>query len=197
MLHDLDGLESDETRLKILQAALSLFNVQGMHGTTIRDIRDQSGISVGSIYHHYDDKEGVAFALYRLGIEDMHQRLLECLNSDDTLEGMISACISDYLQWYQQHPKLGLHLFQFSDARFVEGREEAIETLGEEFLELFAKVAAKFGRHNAEESRFSVVFVTGGCREFLRNWLQHPNEDELKTARARLISLSLAAFGLA
>ena len=44
----------------ILDAALKLFNRHGYAATSIDDLRKASRASVGSIYHHFGGKEGVA-----------------------------------------------------------------------------------------------------------------------------------------
>ena len=52
-------------RRDILQAALELFVRSGVGATTVDDIRERSGASVGSLYHHFPGgKEAIAAALY-------------------------------------------------------------------------------------------------------------------------------------
>ncbi|MEM9302647.1 MAG: TetR/AcrR family transcriptional regulator [Pseudomonadota bacterium] len=192
----MDQLDRDPTRRRILEAALTCFNATGMAGTTIRHIQEASSISVGSIYHHFGDKEGIAFALYQLGIEDMHQALLRRLGGRADLSLTIRGCVDDYLDWYRDHAELGRHLFQFSDTRFVAGRESAIAALGREFLDRFGELAEDEGWGGRLDAEFAVRFVTGGCREFLRSWLVTQDSVELEAARPRLQDLALATFGL-
>jgi len=52
------------TRRKVLDAALVLFSEQGYFNTAIPHIVKRSGVSTGSIYHHFGDKQGIARALY-------------------------------------------------------------------------------------------------------------------------------------
>src|SRR5882762_6478245 len=42
---------------KIEAAALQVFVKQGFHGTSIRDIANASGVSIGNIYNYYKTKE--------------------------------------------------------------------------------------------------------------------------------------------
>ncbi|PCI40213.1 MAG: hypothetical protein COB53_01655 [Elusimicrobia bacterium] len=48
---------------KILDAARSLFCNRGFHGTSIRDIAKQAGVSLGNLYNHYSGKEKLFAAL--------------------------------------------------------------------------------------------------------------------------------------
>ncbi|MBX2872203.1 MAG: TetR/AcrR family transcriptional regulator [Saprospiraceae bacterium] len=50
-----------EVRKKIIKTARQLFLEQGFHQTTIRQITQKSGISTGTLYHFYQDKEDIFF----------------------------------------------------------------------------------------------------------------------------------------
>ncbi len=55
----------------ILETALHLFSTKGFFQTSMQDIRRRSGISIGSIYHYYKNKEDIALALYNALLEQM------------------------------------------------------------------------------------------------------------------------------
>ena len=55
----------ERSRRKIEAAALSIFTKQGYHGTSIREIADKAGFSVGNIYNHYPTKEDLFITLVR------------------------------------------------------------------------------------------------------------------------------------
>lgn len=44
-------------RKAILKAAAALFRRQGFHGTSIREIAEKAGVSLGNIYNHFPTKE--------------------------------------------------------------------------------------------------------------------------------------------
>jgi hypothetical protein len=50
------------SRRSVLRHALTLFNANGVEATTIDDLKRASGQSVGTIYHHFKNKEGVVGA---------------------------------------------------------------------------------------------------------------------------------------
>jgi AcrR family transcriptional regulator len=62
----LDGQQdrSSKTQNKLLDAAESLFFLDGYDATSVADIARKSGFSVGSVYHHFKDKKAIAFALF-------------------------------------------------------------------------------------------------------------------------------------
>lgn len=51
-------------RDKVLKTALLLFRQNGLHGVPVSAISEQSGVAVGTIYHHFKSKEELIFALY-------------------------------------------------------------------------------------------------------------------------------------
>lgn len=50
-------------RLKILDAALSLFEARGFHATPVPEIAAAAGVAVGTIYRHFPTKEALGAAL--------------------------------------------------------------------------------------------------------------------------------------
>jgi len=53
-----------DARYLVLDSALTLFTERGYFSTSVHDIGRAAGVSIGSIYHHFGDKEGIASALY-------------------------------------------------------------------------------------------------------------------------------------
>jgi len=53
----------EQSRAKILEAALELFGSQGYHATSITQIAKQAGISKGLMYNYFDSKEELMEAL--------------------------------------------------------------------------------------------------------------------------------------
>jgi len=68
-----------KNKLKIEEAALRLFTRKGFHGTTVREIAEKAGVSMGKLYIYYDTKEEIFIDLVqRLGqkIEALRQKEL-------------------------------------------------------------------------------------------------------------------------
>jgi AcrR family transcriptional regulator len=55
---------ADATRQALLDAAQEIFADRGYADTGIAEIVERSGISVGSLYHHYGGKAGIYLALW-------------------------------------------------------------------------------------------------------------------------------------
>ena len=54
---------SEETRSKILGAAIKLFSTRGFNSASVDDICRDAGISKGAFYHHFKSKQALFLAL--------------------------------------------------------------------------------------------------------------------------------------
>lgn len=66
-----------KTKDKVLEAALELFIDHGYHGTSIKLIVEKSGVSTGSVYHHFFNKEDIIKELYAVTKKHMNQHILD------------------------------------------------------------------------------------------------------------------------
>jgi AcrR family transcriptional regulator len=55
----------------ICLAALRCFTVSGFHGTSIRQIAAEAGLSVPGIYHHYPSKSAILVALCEAAMDEL------------------------------------------------------------------------------------------------------------------------------
>jgi len=65
--------KSERSRRLVLDAALKLFSKQGFRGTSVREIADMAGVSIGNLYHHFPDKE----AIFRTLLDEYGQMTAE------------------------------------------------------------------------------------------------------------------------
>ena len=54
--------KSEETRARILDAAMDLFRRQGFDETTMREIAAEGGVATGAAYYYFDSKDAIALA---------------------------------------------------------------------------------------------------------------------------------------
>ncbi len=74
-------------RSKILDTALKLFSERGYFNTSIHDIRRAAGVSIGAIYHHFENKEALAKSLYEALLQQMDDAISDaCLDKNTCLE---------------------------------------------------------------------------------------------------------------
>lgn len=165
---------ADDRRDHILQAALECFTSLGYARTTLAHVRERSGASTGSIYHHFRSKEGLIAALYLRGIASYQEGLLEALRPRRTARTGILAIVRYHLGWVQDNPAWAQLLVQMRHEPSVVAQEPAIEELNRKFLvavEAWFKPHIEKGRLRALPTELYSSLIMGPCREYARRWI--------------------------
>ena len=93
-----------ERREQILRAAMICFAKRGFHQTTMHDISEQAGISVGLIYRYFASKEAVISAIaeeHKKDLQDLLERARSAPTLLDSLEILLTAhCCEDAPQMH-------------------------------------------------------------------------------------------------
>lgn len=94
------------TQDQILSATLKLFSNKGYFNTSVHDIGRESDVSIGSIYHHFKDKEGVASTLYNNLKERMSAELNNICSTHETAHDRCRAVIELLFDITEQEPEV-------------------------------------------------------------------------------------------
>ncbi len=78
--------DPDQTRERILDAALDVFSSKGYHDSKMDEIVTQSGTSKGAIYFHFPNKERLFLALIDQFVNVLERRVTEAIQTK--AEGM-------------------------------------------------------------------------------------------------------------
>jgi AcrR family transcriptional regulator len=106
--------EAEGMRSAIVDAAREIILEGGMPKLTARNLQDRTGMSVGKIYHYFDDMDAVATAVNSRTLADLDQMMVDEALSDpdasptDILIGLALA----YHHFARQEPKLWSALFE-------------------------------------------------------------------------------------
>jgi AcrR family transcriptional regulator len=95
----------------IMSVALSCFDELGIEATTIETIRDRAASSIGAIYHHFKNKEGLIAALYFAALDDQLFLMLPRMETATGARDAIHALVQTYLEWVSEQPQLAKFLF--------------------------------------------------------------------------------------
>ena len=97
---------------EILARSLACFNDQGIEATTIETIKSACETSVGAIYHHFGNKDGLIAALFFCALDDQAQLLKTRLSEAHDQRSGVHAMVFSYLDWVTAEPELARFLFQ-------------------------------------------------------------------------------------
>jgi len=158
----------------ILDAALACITEVGADATTIEMIRERSGASIGSLYHHFGNKERILASLYLEGLRRYAERLDANLAAAAQATECISALVTSYIDWVVENPDW---------ARFIlhsRGRIEAGE-MGEQLKtsnrEHYVRLQTRLQTYR-EQGCFRDLppecfasIIIGPAHDMARNWL--------------------------
>lgn len=105
------GRRSDLKR-SILRAALACFNEVGIEATNIETIRARCDTSVGAIYHHFGNKEGLVAALFFAALEDQASLRDRYLQDAHTAHAGVVGLVHSYVEWVHEQPEWARFVFQ-------------------------------------------------------------------------------------
>jgi len=98
--------KSDETRARILDAAMDLFRRQGFEETTMREIATGAGVATGAAYYYFDSKDAIVLAFYDQAQQEMEPLLEAALAGAKDLKGRVGALLEVKFQYFEPNRRL-------------------------------------------------------------------------------------------
>jgi AcrR family transcriptional regulator len=161
-------------KTEILDAALRCFLQHGIEATTIEQIRQASGASLGSIYHHFGSKEAIALAVYAGAVQEYQTLVLERLRAADSARTGVRAMVVAHLEWMEANRNLSLYLtrVEIADAsRPTAGRiAEHLQTFFQAIYDWFQPYIES-GEIKRVAPALYVPLILGPTSSFARHWL--------------------------
>jgi AcrR family transcriptional regulator len=189
----------------ILSAALAVFSEKGIEATSIEDIRQRSQASVGSIYHHFGNKEGIAAALFAQGLDSYWQQIKANVAEAGNAEFAIHAIVSTHLNWIVEQPDMARFLFARRQAVSAEHDDAIRQRTASHFKEVFEKLKPWFKQGVLRRLPIELYgpLLLGPSQELARNWLGGrlgfsplTAVDELSSAAWRTLATNPAHTGV-
>ncbi|MDR6917143.1 AcrR family transcriptional regulator [Pseudomonas sp. 3296] len=163
-----------ELKRDIFRKALALFNEQGVEATTIEMIRAECDTSVGAIYHHFSNKEGLVAALFFTALDDQAQLRDQYLAQAQTTEEGVHALVHSYVDWVDSQPEWAR--FQYH-ARFAITKgpfKDELATRNKTRNQILSEWLAEPGRRDelrAVPGELLLSLIIGQADSYCRAWL--------------------------
>lgn len=112
--------KTEAKKRQIIEKSLVCFVEHGVSGTTIEMLRDATGTSVGSLYHHFGNKEAIASAVFIEGMKDFGTLALTYLSDLESkelpllekAEQAIKVMVYANVDWISKNPDWARFVFQ-------------------------------------------------------------------------------------
>ena len=158
---------------QILAQALDCFLEQGIETTTIEQICEHSGASVGAVYNHFKNKEGIVRALYLAALQDQSQQRMHALHDAQGIQQGIAVLIHSYIAWTVQHPQFARFLYT-ARSSFNTVTQADIEQQNQQRNQyLLLWIDQQLDRVVLEHIPYELLFslVIGATESYCRAWL--------------------------
>lgn len=187
-----------ESKRHILRCALALFNQQGIEATTIDMIRAESEMSVGAIYHHFHNKEGLVAALYMTALDDQAGLRDSYLGKVSSTREWVRALVHSYVDWVVCQPEWARFQYQarfaVTQSSFDDQLKEANHARNAQLKEWFDDPAHRL---DLQELPFELMpsLIIGCAESYCRAWLSNRVKRSPELFREQLAEAAWRSVG--
>jgi len=124
---------SRQTKEKIIQAAIQLFQERGYEKTTSNDIAAAAGVSVGSFYVYFTDKRQLLLTIFDRLSDELFKNIFDGMRPehlfDSELRSRIRQAVANTIVDKQKHSGLHrvIHELVLKDAEFAARHKSVME----------------------------------------------------------------------
>jgi len=161
----------------VLEKSIILFWQKGVKGCSINDIVEITGVNRFSLYHEFENKQGILEASIKLYKERYAFEKMKILKKDGELSSIILSFFMSYLE--QKNPIYGCYVIHVgteladSDLKI---KEEMVNYLSE-LESLFLKLLLR-NHYSKEEAQFTSKHLLGLFCTAMSFCLIHNKEDQ-------------------
>jgi AcrR family transcriptional regulator len=183
----------------ILVAAAQVFRRQGYAGATTDRIAERAGVSVGSLYQYFPNKDAILVALTErhvdAGFALVRELLAETLSDVPALEPLLRRFVVAMITLHEREPELHRVLFEeaplpASLRRQLRERENELATEVAALLEVHPEVRMR-------DPRLTAYVLVQSVDALIHNFVLHPPEgidaESLTGETVRMLYLHLIA----
>ncbi|MFI5866771.1 TetR/AcrR family transcriptional regulator [Streptomyces sp. NPDC051546] len=156
---------SAATLARVLRAAEEIASADGLEEMTIAGVAERAGVSVGTIYRRFEDKEQLIAALSERMLERREESVAERLRTaDPSLAGVMDAYADALLQSFADSSSLFPELLRARGTRALDRGARTITELHRLLLEAAAPYADQILRSRPQEALDTAArAILGAC----------------------------------
>jgi len=188
--------ESNDTRTRILEAAVRVFSEKGYHETRMDDIVAESNTSKGSIYFYFPGKQEIFFGLIETFTGLLESRLEEAIVAEQHGIQQVDAALGASLRLFRQYRTLAkIVLVQAVGlgAAFEE-RRRAINDRFAAVIQARIEKGIADSSLPAQNAGLAARAWVGALNEIVIHWI-YTGQPDLETALPEIKAFLLRSIG--
>jgi len=173
-----------------MDAALECFLECGIEAGSIEDICRASGASVGSVYHQFGSKAGIAAALYLDAVRDFQSFLVRRLERAGSARSRVRSIVAAHLAWVEANPGRARFLHEARHTETVSDHAGELLALNRDFGRAVAaslRPAIDSGELRRMPPDLLIAVLLGPTHEYVRGVLSGRAGSSMRVA-ARALS---------
>ncbi len=147
----------------ILNAALHLFTERGYFNTSVQDVARVSGASIGSIYHHFKDKEDIARALYQHHLDFMSEAIETIIIRHGSVQERCRAIMAMLFEFTERQPAAMAFMLYAKHREFLPGARPVCSSRPFELMRKIVAMGIETGEIRALDPVIASSAMFGGA----------------------------------
>jgi AcrR family transcriptional regulator len=176
----------EETVRRLLDAALAVHDEAGPDGFTVQAVVSASGVSLGSLYHHFGSFDGLAAALYERCMAGLLDGIVASLERARSARGGVRAVVTAYLRFVAEEPRQARFIHASAYAGYLPAHAESITAMKAPRMARMARWLAPYvsdGSIVDLPEPLTEMLLIGPVAELSRRWLAGADIDLARAAR--------------
>ncbi|OIV41073.1 TetR/AcrR family transcriptional regulator [Flavobacterium johnsoniae] len=93
--------KAERTKQFIIEKTAPIFNMKGYSGTSMSDITEATGLTKGSIYGNFENKDEVALAAFKFNVKKLQESFSSEIEKETTFKGKLLVYPRLYSDYYE------------------------------------------------------------------------------------------------
>jgi TetR/AcrR family transcriptional regulator len=99
-------MKDNETRQRIVEAAMALFREKGMDGMSMRELADAAGVNKGLLHYYFKTKEVLFREVFGHQVEMLYREVGSLLETPGPLRDKVPVLVDGYFRMLERVPGL-------------------------------------------------------------------------------------------
>jgi len=147
----------DQRRKQIIEGAIKVFTEKGFNNATVREIAEEAGLTMGSLYNYINSKEDIIYIVYEYITEILRGEVRKAISCVSDPNERLKTALRQNLTSIYHHQDVVMFIYKAST---LLDRESLHEVLAREteYIELFEDLLREyFGEKEVNETRLRLA----------------------------------------
>ncbi|MCB1173512.1 MAG: TetR/AcrR family transcriptional regulator [Leptospiraceae bacterium] len=153
---------------RIVKTVLIISQRQGFHGMSLRQLSQQSRLSMGALYNYFGSKEELLQMIYRQGQKQIHQLLPAWIARSQSAAGQLMQAVCCHL--YLSEALVHVFYFFFMEGKHLRGVDQKKAVALERSTEIYFEEIIQRGMDGGEFQAVDVSMTASAVKSLLQDW---------------------------